>query len=146
MKTVLSIAIVLLIAVQSRALAQEEQTEVVTESHQGFIVERDPDVPELPFIDNPDPTLCGIPQSWDGSEVVAVTGTYEDELLQPIVFLYDSHFRRSIVGRVPDGMKVQILLSQENPELNYYFVRSVDLEDVQEGWIPAPFLVLEPEG
>jgi hypothetical protein len=27
-------------------------------------VERDPDVPSLPFPDNPDPTQCGTPMQW----------------------------------------------------------------------------------
>lgn len=27
---------------------------------------RDPDVPELPFADNPDPSQCGIPSPWSG--------------------------------------------------------------------------------
>jgi hypothetical protein len=36
-------------------------------------IERDPDVPQLPFPDNPDPHACGIPSSF-GSSTVWVNG------------------------------------------------------------------------
>jgi hypothetical protein len=99
-------------------------------------------VPALPFADNPDPEACGIPRVWGRDDPGRVTGVYAGDLIQPIVYLYDSHLRREVVGQIPDGGRVQILLSQSNPVLDYYLVRSLDLDQPQEGWIPAPFLAL----
>lgn len=99
-------------------------------------------VPPLPFADNPDPEACGIPREWGRDEPGQVTGLYAGELIQPVVYLYDSHLRREVVGQIPDGGRVEILLSQSNPVLDYYLVRSIDLGQPQEGWIPAPFLNL----
>jgi hypothetical protein len=47
-----------------------------------------------------------------------------------------------VVGQIPDGGRVQILLFQSNPVLDYYLVRSLDLPEAQEGWAPAPFVDL----
>jgi hypothetical protein len=94
--------------------------------------------PPLPFADNPDPALCGIPER-DGRSAVA-TGKYEGELVQPIVYLYDSHMRRTVTGQVHPGTRLHVELRQNNPTLNYYFVRTVDVEPEQSGWIPAPFV------
>lgn len=117
-----------------------------TETHERFVVERDADVPDLPFADNPDPTVCGIPQPYGSDNQAWLTGYYEDELLQPEVLLYDSHSRRSITGRAPSGSEVEVILSQTNPVLNYYLVRTVGLDETQEGWIPAPFLSFDEPG
>lgn len=108
-----------------------------------FTVERDADVPELPFPDNADPTVCGIPVPFGSDNRAWLTGTYQGELIQPTVLLYDSHARRSITGRAPSGAEVEVVLSQTNPTLNYYLVRTAG-DEVQEGWIPAPFLSFEP--
>ncbi len=51
--------------------------------------------PPLPFSDNPDPSLCEIPQP-DGRQAT-VTGDYGGELVQPIVYLYDSHSHNNVV-------------------------------------------------
>ena len=110
-----------------------------------FKVERDADVPELPFPDNTDPTVCGIPVPFGEDNQAWLTGYYQNELIQPTVFLYDSHARRSITGRAPSGAEVEVVLSQTNPTLNDYLVRTVG-DEVQEGWIPAPFLSFEPPG
>lgn len=98
-------------------------------------------VPSLPFADNPDPEACGIPREWGRDEPGQVTGIFEGDLIQSVVYLYDSHLRREVVGQIPDGGRVEILLSQSNPVLDYYLVRSLDLDQPQEGWIPAPFLI-----
>ncbi len=103
---------------------------------------RDPDVPNLPFDDNPDPNQCGIPVRWGVDDPAWVTGMWEGELIQPEVLLYDSHSRLSISGRLEHGSEVVIVLFQENPVLDYYLVRSTR-GDV-EGWIPSPFLAFEP--
>ncbi|HEU4742920.1 MAG TPA: hypothetical protein VFS50_15105 [Meiothermus sp.] len=58
-------------------------------------------------------------------------------------FLYDSHARNRVVGQAKSGTQVCIILFQANPKLNYYFVRTVGLEPVQEGWVPAPFVRLK---
>lgn len=100
--------------------------------------------PALPFADNPDPALCGVPATWHGDDPAWVTGEYAGELVEPVVFLYDSHLRREVIGQVPHGGRVEIQLSQSNPELNYYRVRSLDMQPLQEGWLPAPFLSFEP--
>lgn len=107
-------------------------------------IERNPDVPVLPFEDNVDPSLCGIPRQWTLDEPAYLTGIYEGELIQPTVFLYDSHLRRAVVGQAPHGAQVQILLSQSNPTLDYFFVKILDTETPTEGWVPAPFVSFEP--
>ena len=106
-------------------------------------VERDADVPDLPFADNPDPNLCGIPEPWRDDAFAHLSGFYEGELIQSEVLLYDSHSRRSVKGRAPTGTPVEIILVQVNPVLNYYLVRTVDLAHEQEGWVPGPFLDIE---
>ena len=109
-----------------------------------FEIERSPDVPALSFEDNFDPSLCGIPQQWTSDEPAYLTGVYEGELIQPTVFLYDSHLRRKVVGQAPHGTQIQILLSQSNPTLDYFFVKIRDTETPIEGWVPAPFISFEP--
>ncbi|MEZ4706864.1 MAG: hypothetical protein R3A44_06650 [Caldilineaceae bacterium] len=94
--------------------------------------------PLLPFADNPDPSQCGIPEPDDRSAVA--TGEYEGKLVQPIVYLYDSHLRREVVGQIYPGAALHVELSQSNPELNYYFVRTVNMTPAQSGWIPEPFI------
>ena len=95
-------------------------------------------VPSLPFDDNPDPTLCGIPEPDDRQGIV--TGEYEGKLVQPIVYLYSGHLRNEITGQVYPNTLVQIQLRQINPTLNYYFVKTIGVEPTQSGWIPEPFL------
>jgi hypothetical protein len=107
-------------------------------------VERDPDVPPLPFPDNADPSQCGIPTQWQSDEAAYLSGIYEGELIQPVVFLYESHLRRRIVAEAPHGAEVRILLSQSNPQLDYFLVKVVGTETPTEGWIPAPFVSFEP--
>lgn len=107
---------------------------------------RDPDIPDLPFADNPDPSQCGIPVAWGEDDTPAwLTGFYEGELIQPVVLLYNSHSRLSITGRAAHGSPVKIVLFQANPVLDYYMVR-VEGEDgtPQEGWVPEPFISFEP--
>lgn len=104
------------------------------------------DVPELPFPDNPDPTLCGIPAVWGTSHNRAwLKGVYEGVMVQPTVFLYDSHLRYQIKAQAPHGTEVQIILVQSNPVLDFYLVKIPSLPAGQnEGWVPAPFLSFEP--
>ena len=109
-----------------------------------FEIERSPEVPALPFEDNPDPSLCGIPHQWTSAEPAYLTGIYEGELIQPTVFLYDSHLRREVVGQAPHGAQIQILLSQSNPTLDYFFVKILDTKTPTEGWVPAPFISFKP--
>ena len=105
---------------------------------------RDPEVPDLPFPDNPDPTQCGIPTEWGLDEPAYLTGIYDGEMVQPTVLLYDSHSRFNITARAPHGSKVTVILYQQNPVIDYYFVRIVDGTAPNEGWVPAPFLSFEP--
>lgn len=109
-----------------------------------YEIERDPDVPALPFDDNPDPAQCGIPIQWGDSDSTAwLSGEWEGELIQPMVLVYDSHLRVSVTGRAPHGTEVEIVLFQENPTLDYYFVR-IPGDPAQEGWVPEPFLSFDP--
>lgn len=105
------------------------------------VLARDPDVPDLPFADNPDPNQCGIPVQWGSGGQAWLSGLYEGELIQPTVFLYDSHLRQSVTGFAPHGTEVQVVLFQENPVLDYYFVKT---SGEREGWVPAPFLSFDP--
>jgi hypothetical protein len=102
-------------------------------------------IPPLPFGDNPDPTACGIPQQWRGTDNVAyLTGIYEDELVQDPVLLYDSHNRTKIMARAAHGTQVEVVMFQSNPVLDYYYVRIPDAPSGENlGWIPAPFLSFE---
>lgn len=99
------------------------------------------DVPELPFDDNPDPDQCGIPQPLGDDVRGEVTGRWQGELLFGDVHLYDSHLRAEVTGTVPDGSAVQVLVFQNNPVLNYWFVRWEGPEGAVEGWLPEPFLL-----
>lgn len=107
-------------------------------------IQRDPDVPELPFPDNPDPDQCGIPQQWGKDDPAWLSGYYQGDLVQPTVFLYDSHLRKHVKGAAPTGAKVKVILYQVNPVLDYYMVRTIETDEPQEGWVPAPFLSFEP--
>lgn len=100
-------------------------------------------IPALPFPDNPDPSLCGIPTPWGREEIVRLDGHYQGRLVEPLVYIYESHARQKVVGRAPSGARVRILLFQANPKLNYYLVRTVNLPKNLEGWVPAPFVKLK---
>lgn len=113
------------------------------ETHLEYDVERDPDVPDLPFDDNPDPSQCGIPVQWGDEGRAFLSGRWEGELIQPEVLLYDSHLRTSVTASAPHGAEVQIVLFQENPVLDYYFVR-ISGDSGGEGWVPEPFLSFDP--
>lgn len=104
---------------------------------------RDANVPDLPFADNPDPTVCGIPVQWGSDTPAWLNGIYEGTMLQADVLLYDSHQRFSLTGSAPHGTQVEILLYQENPVLDFYLVKTIG-PDPQEGWIPAPLLSFDP--
>lgn len=108
-----------------------------------YEIERDPDVPSLPFDDNPDPAQCGIPVQWGDDGQAWLSGIWEGELIQSEVLVYNSHLRTSVTGGAPHGTEVQIVLFQENPVLDYYYVR-IPGDEVQEGWVPEPFLSFDP--
>jgi len=102
------------------------------------------DVPALPFDDNPDPSQCGIPVPRGELDNTAwLSGLWEGRLIQPEVFVYDSHLRQSVVGSAPHGTQVEIVLYQENPVLDYYMVR-IQGDPQIEGWLPEPFLSFDP--
>ncbi len=103
---------------------------------------RDPDVPALPFDDNPDPDQCGIPTVWGPGGQAWLTGIWDGELIEPEVLLYDSHQRLSISGRGDHGAEVEIVLYQGNPVLDFYMVEVAATGE--SGWVPAPFLSFEP--
>ena len=103
-------------------------------------------VPNLPFPDNADPAECGIPQPWGTNNNQAwLNGYWEGDLIQPMVYLYDSHGRNIVTAAAPHGTEVQVLLFQSNPTLNFYLVKIPSLPSgINEGWIPEPFLSFEP--
>jgi hypothetical protein len=125
-------------------LAPEPGQDLLAGAAEAVHVERDPGVPPLPFPDNADPSQCGIPTQWQSDEAAYLSGIYEGELIQPVVLLYDSHLRRRIVAEAPHGAEVRILLSQSNPQLDYFLVKVVGAETPTEGWIPAPFVSFKP--
>lgn len=100
-------------------------------------------VPALPFPDNLDPNECGIPTPWGLDDPVWLSGEYDNELVQSLVLLYDSHSRNRVMGAAPHGAEVRIKLAQSNPTLNFYLVETVHIDQPQEGWVPEPFLQLE---
>jgi hypothetical protein len=122
---------------------EPERAPRTTETHLVFEIARDPDVPDLPFDDNPDPSQCGIPVQWGDNGQAWLSGTWEGELIQPDVLLYNSHLRTSVTASAAHGSEVEILLFQENPVLDYYFVR-IPGDPTQEGWVPGPFLSFDP--
>jgi hypothetical protein len=71
-------------------------------------------VPALPFPDDPDPTQCDIPTVWGLDDPAWISGYYQGEFVQPVVYLYDSHLRTKVVGHIPHGERVRIKLSQAN--------------------------------
>lgn len=105
---------------------------------------RDPDIPSLPFPDNPDPALCGIPTPWGPDNHAWLTGLYEGEMVQPVVLLFDSHLRLDIVMRAAHGSEVKVILYQQNPVTDYYLVKIAGAEPPNEGWVPGPFLSFSP--
>lgn len=125
--------------------AQETPWPTLVPSYATQVAEkRSPEVPALPFPNNPDPSECGIPTQWGKDEPAWLTGRYAGEMVQPTVYLYDSHLRFEVTGKAPHGSEVKIELYQGNPVLDYYFVKTVNTDQVQKGWVPAPFLSLEP--
>lgn len=125
------------VAVETADVIEHSEAEVAS-----FALERDPDVPDLPFDDNPDPSQCGIPQQWGNVDNIAyLTGFWEGDLIQPTVFLYDSHSRLRITAEAPHGTQVEIILFQSNPVLDYYYIET---PDGGKGWVPKPFLSFEP--
>jgi len=135
---VLSVSIFLIGLVACASNFQEPSTPLPEPDFE--ILERDPNVPDLPFPDNSDPSQCGIPTTWGTDESARVSGYYQGKLVQPTVFLYDSHLRLNIAGAIPSGTEVKIILYQQNPTLDYYMVKTIDFNPPQEGWVPAPFL------
>lgn len=133
-------------AVVGRSFLTRTTETVVASTHAPleYVVERDPDVPRLPFDDNPDPSQCGIPVQWGSDTTAWLSGLWEGELIQPEVFVYESHLRTSIAGSADHGTKVEIILYQENPVLDYYFVKFDANGERQEGWVPEHFLTFDP--
>jgi hypothetical protein len=97
-------------------------------------------VPALPFPSRNDPSLCGIPQPLGKGVTGVLDGHYHGKLVEPTVYLYDSHLRTAVTGEAPSGTRVQVLYYQSNPSLDYYMVRVTTASGSFDGWVPAPFL------
>jgi len=99
-------------------------------------------VPELPFATNPNPDLCGIPvRMGDGFEGV-LHAVFDGVVQEELVHLVDSHLRAEVTGHVPAGSVVELVLFQNNPELDFYFVRWHGPDGIEAGWVPAPYVEL----
>ncbi len=98
-------------------------------------------VPTFVFDDNPDPDQCGIPQPMGSGYTGTLHGSVDGEIVEPMVYLYDSHLRLEVRGQVRAGSEVEVVMYQLNPVLDYYYVR-FGAEDGRsvEGWVPAPLL------
>ena len=103
------------------------------------------EIPPLPFADNPDPALCGIPQPDGRTGVVAgwTGGSEAATARDEIIYLYDGHARQAITGQVFAGTPVNIVLRQSNPALDYYYVETRNVTPAQKGWAPAPFVQVD---
>jgi hypothetical protein len=136
---------VMLLQAEADKAKRDNVTAVSTKSVTTTLA-RNPDIPTLPFPDNPDPSLCGIPTAWGPTNNQAwLNGVYDGKMVQPTVFLYDSHLRYNIKAQALHGTEVQIILFQVNPMLNYYMVKIVGAPAGQnEGWVPEPFLSFTP--
>lgn len=98
-------------------------------------------IPTFVFDDNPDPDQCGIPQPMGSGYTGTLHGTVDGALVEPMVYLYDSHLRVEVRGTIRAGSVVEVVMYQSNPVLDYFFVRfrAQDGRSV-EGWVPAPLL------
>lgn len=101
------------------------------------------EVPPLPFANNPDPNQCGIPRMLGEGVLGVLHGEFDGVLQEPIVHLVDSHLRRAVTGHVPAGTVVEVIMYQDNPALDFYFVRWHGPDGIQEGWVPAPYLDIQ---
>jgi hypothetical protein len=98
-------------------------------------------IPAFVFEDNPDPDQCGIPQPMGSGYTGTLHGSVDGEVVEPMVYLYDSHLRAEVRGQVRAGSVVEVVMYQLNPVLDYYFVRfRADDGRSVEGWVPAPLL------
>lgn len=62
-----------------------------------------------------------------------------EQLVCPIINLWDSTLRTHVVGRVPHGEEVEVEGEQVGPDgRDYYFVQA---KDGTVGWVSAPFLL-----
>ncbi len=101
-----------------------------------------PAPPPLPFADGQDPGPSGTPTAWGGDRPAWATGIYGGRMLGLAVYLYDSPRRTRVVGQVLHRSRIQILQHLEGAP-GYYFVRSLEMDPVQEGWLPAPLATFE---
>ena len=102
-------------------------------------------VPTLPFPTNPDPDLCGIPVPMGDGFTGVLHATFEGVVQEEVVHLVDSHLRAGVTGHVPAGSVVEVVMFQDNPELDFYFVRWQGPEGNESGWVPAPYLEVAAE-
>lgn len=106
----------------------------------GGAVSAHDEVPSLPFATNPDPDLCGIPVPMGDGFVGLLHAVHGGEVQESTVHLVDSHLRATVTGHVPAGATVDVVLFQDNPELDFYFVRWDGPDGEVSGWVPAPYL------
>src|SRR5215470_3608562 len=93
----IGVAIVITAACSSAATTASLPTPAPATAEAEAAFQRDADVPDLPFSDNPDPNACGIPSPYGGGTAWA-TGMYQGQMFEPTVLLYNSHERLHITG------------------------------------------------
>lgn len=98
--------------------------------------------PPLPFADSQDTDPSGTTIEWRDDRPAWPTSIYEGRVLGLAAYLYDSPRRDRVIGQVLHRSRVQILRHQEG-EPGYYFVRSLEMDPVQEGWLPAPLVTFQ---
>ena len=102
-------------------------------------------VSDFPFATNPDPDLCGIPMPKGEGFHGVLHATFEGVLQVEVVHLFDSHLRAAVTGHVPAGASVEVVLFQDDPELDFFFVRWNGPDGTESVWAPAPFLGVATE-
>ena len=95
--------------------------------------------PPLPFVTNRDADHSGSQIEWSDDRHTWATGIYKGRVLGIAVYLYESPRRSRVVGQVLHRSRIQILRYQEGAP-GYYLVRSLEMDPIQEGWVPAPLV------
>lgn len=99
--------------------------------------------PVLPFPDNADSRQCGIPNRLGDTYEGQLSGVYGGQMVEPLVYLYDSHARDQVVARVKSGTKARGVLLVVGPQLNYLLVKTDMNGRTVQGWVPEPFFTTD---
>ncbi len=98
--------------------------------------------PPLPLVTKRDTDQSGSQIEWSDDRHTWATGIYKGRVLGIAVCLYDSPRRSRVVGQVLHRSRIQVLRHQEGAP-GYYLVRSLEMDPVQQGWLPAPLVTFQ---